>query len=97
MLICSRRKSGPGSREKQTAMEHGKHFKVKSLALKGMCEHSGRAHGRRGWRLCGIFLLCFVGFVFFIFQRKKTAKGKKFTRYAGKFGVGVAGWKGRRR
>lgn len=25
----------------------------------------------------GYFCCCFVGFVFFVFQRKKTAKGKK--------------------
>lgn len=56
----------------------GKRFEVKSLALKGMCEHSGHTHGRTDGDYMAYFCCCFVGFGCFIFQRKKTTKRKNY-------------------
>lgn len=50
--------------------------------------------GNRGYMA---YFCCFVVFVFFIFQREKTAKGKKKLQDTGKFTVGEAGGKGRGR
>lgn len=44
-----------------------------------------------------IFVVALSFFVFFVFQRKKTSKGKKIARYVGKFGAAEEGWKGMER
>lgn len=56
-------------------MEYGKQTEVKSLALKGVQEHSGHAHGWRGCGLHSIFVLLFCWFSAFHFVPKEKMQG----------------------
>lgn len=44
-----------------------------------------------------IFVVVLLGLSFSFSKERKLLREKKITRHAGKFGAGVAGWKGRRR